>query len=238
MFVVRGTRNAWRSSRPTRSTGLRVTTTFIASAGIPAARVVTTVVNDGREPVVLEAVSSFATGALVYPDESTRDLVLYSGTGEQLAENRWSAQPLWSHTGLADFNSAYHNQPGRGSVAAIGTSTWSTARALPIGALENDVTGRSIAWQVEHNGGWRWEVDDVRDGEDSVALILLGPEDLDHHWSEELAPGASFTTVPVSVAVAANGFEGVIAELTHHRRWLRRERSAPTAARFWFSTTT
>ena len=207
-------------------TGVSVTTTFIASPSIPAARVVTTVVNDGGEPVVLEAVSSFATGALVYPDESTNDLVLYSGTGEQLAENRWIAHPLWSHTGLADFNSAYHNQPGRGSVAAIGTSTWSTARNLPIGALENSVTGRSIAWQVEHNGGWRWEVDDVRGGEDSVALVLLGPEDLDHHWSEELAAGASFTTVPVSVAVAANGFEGVIAELTHHRRWLRRERGA------------
>jgi alpha-galactosidase len=208
------------------STGLRITTTFTASTRIPAARVVTTVVNDGDEPVVLEAVSSFATGALVYPEESTNDLVLHSGTGEQLAENRWSAQPLWSQIGLADFNSAYHNQPGRGSVAAIGTSTWSTARALPTGALENSVTGGSIAWQVEHNGGWRWEVDNVRDGEDSVALVLLGPEDLDHHWSQELSPSASFASVPVSVAVSGTGFAGVIAELTHHRRWLRRERSA------------
>jgi alpha-galactosidase len=207
-------------------TGLRITTTFIASAAIPAARVVTSVLNESKEPLVVEAVSSFATGAVVYPGESTSDLVLYSGMSEQLAENRWSARSLWSHTALADFDPTLHKQPGRGAVAAISTSTWSTARALPTAALENRLTGRSIAWQVEHNGGWRWEVDNVRDGEDSVAIVLLGPEDLDHHWSEELAAGASFTSVPISIAVAATGFVGAGGELTEHRRWLRRERRA------------
>jgi alpha-galactosidase len=207
-------------------TGLRITTTFIASAAIPAARVVTSVINEGKEPRVLEAVSSFATGAVVYADESTRDLFLYSGISEQLAENRWSARALWSDTVLVEFDSAFHNQPGRGAVEAISTSTWSTARVLPTAGLENRLTGRSIAWQLEHNGGWRWEVDDVRDGEDSVAIVLLGPEDLDHHWSEELVPGARFTSVPISIAVAATGFVGAIGELTQHRRWLRRWRSA------------
>jgi alpha-galactosidase len=207
-------------------TGLRVTTTLTASPRIPAARVVTSVFNGGDEEVVLEAVSSFATGAVVHPDESTRDLLLYSGTGEQLAENRWSARPLWSQTALADVSSALHTQPGRGSVEAIGTSTWSTARALPTAALVNRVTGRALAWQIEHNGGWRWEVDSVGAGEDAVAVVVLGPEDLNHQWSEQLVPGASFTSVPASIAVAAAGFDGVIAELTRHRRWLRRERTA------------
>ena len=207
------------------STGLTVTTTFSASAALSAARVVTTVRNDGPFPVVLEAVSSFAFGAVVRPGESTRDLVLHQGTGEQLAENRWSARPLWSQSALADFNSAGMNQPGRGAVEAISTSTWSTARALPTAGLENIATRRAVAWQIEHNGGWRWEVDDVRTGENSVAVVLLGPEDLDHHWSEALAPGESFTTVPVSIAVGTDGFESAIAQLTRHRRWLRRTRT-------------
>ncbi|WP_199844332.1 glycoside hydrolase family 36 protein [Streptomyces sp. RTd22] len=207
-------------------TGLRVTTTFTASPRIRAARVETSVRNDGAEPVVLEAISSFATGAVVAPEESTRDLVLHSGAGEQLAENRWSTRRLWSQTALADFNSALHDQPGRGGFAAVSTSTWSTVRNLPTGVLENARTGRSMAWQIEHNGGWRWEVGNVREGEDSVALVLLGPEDLDHHWSQELAPGAAFVSVPVSFAVAAAGLESVMAELTRHRRWLRRERNA------------
>ena len=54
-----------------RATGLHVTTTFTASADISAARVTTTVRNDGADPVVLETVTSIATGALVYPGEST-----------------------------------------------------------------------------------------------------------------------------------------------------------------------
>lgn len=207
-------------------TGLEVTTTFLASPGIAAARVSTTVRNASDFAVVLEAVSSLAFGALVAPGECTRDLVLHSGTGEQLAENRWSTRPLWGQDTLGDFNSAFMDQPGRGAVEAVGTSTWTTARALPTGVLENAVTGRSVAWQIEHNGGWRWEVDNVREDEDSVAVVLLGPEDLDHQWSQELLPGESFRTVPVSVAVSGNGFTAVVAELTRHRRWLRRDNDA------------
>ena len=211
-------------------TGLEVTTTFLASPAVAAVRVTTTVRNGGDAAAVLEAVSSFATGALVHPGESPHDLLLVSGTGEQLAENRWTTRPLWSQAGLADVNLTTPGHPARGSVEAVGTSTWSTARLLPTGALENHVTGRALAWQIEHNGAWRWEVDNVVRGEDALALVLLGPEDLDHQWSLELAPGSDFTTVPVSVAVASTGFEGVLAALTAHRRWLRRERRAdPTS---------
>lgn len=217
------------------STGLRVTTIFTAAPGVQAARVLTAVRNDGAETVVLEAVSSVALGALVYPDEQTSDLVLYSAISEQLAENRWTARPVWSQTGLADFNSSLHNQPGRGAVTAIGTSTWTTAGALPTGVIANADTGRSIAWQIEHNGGWRWEVANIREGEDSVGVVLLGPEDLDHQWSEALAPGADFTSVPVSIAISDTGFEGAVAELTRHRRWLRRERHADNASLLVFN---
>lgn len=173
--------------------GLVVTTAFRGSDNAQAVRVTTTVHNTGPAPVVVEAISSLAIGALLVQGESTHDLMLYSGTGEQLAENRWSAAPLWSQTGLADFNSVHNNQPGRGGVARISTSTWSTARALPTAALVNPVTGRSLAWQIEHNGGWRWEIDNVREGEESVSVILLGPEDLDHQWAQELKPGEEFT---------------------------------------------
>ncbi|HQZ84626.1 MAG TPA: alpha-galactosidase [Actinomycetota bacterium] len=209
-----------------RSTCLRVTTTFTASPARSAFRARTTVENVGPEEVVVEAVSSCATGAVVSGDDSTKDLALYVGHTEQLAENRWTSAPLWSQAVLADFNSSFHNQPGRGGFAAVSTSTWSTSRFLPTGGLANAVSGRAIAWQVEHNGGWRWEVDNVREGQDSVALVLLGPEDLDHQWSLALPPGASFTTVPVSIAVSSDGFDGAIAELTRHRRWLRREHRA------------
>jgi alpha-galactosidase len=53
-------------------------------------------------------------------------------------------------------------------------------------------------------------------------LALLGPTDSEHHWRLPLAPGASFTTVPVAIAVSDEGFEGAIARLTGGRRAARR----------------
>ena len=206
--------------------GLLVTTTFAAGRDIAGARVRTTVENQGGSPVVLEAVSSWATGAVIHHAESAHDLVLHVGYTEQLAENRWAQLPLWSQAGLADFNSALMSQPGRGGFTAVGTSTWSTAKILPTAAISNRTTGRAVAWQVEHNGAWRWEVDNVRVEEDSVAIVLLGPEDLDHQWSVRLDPGQSFVTVPISFAVSMDGFAGAIGELTRHRRWLRRANAA------------
>jgi len=127
-------------------TGLVVVVTFSASPTVPAMRVVTEVRNEGVESVVLEAVTSFAFGAVVAPGEDTTDLRLHNGTGEQLAENRWVTRPLWSHESIVDFHSPLHDdQPGRGAFEAVGTSTWSTARALPTGALSNAVTGRAFA---------------------------------------------------------------------------------------------
>ncbi|MFT4135973.1 glycoside hydrolase family 36 protein [Microbacterium sp.] len=206
--------------------GAVVETTLLAGPEHHGIRAFSELRNDGDEPLVVEAVTSLALGSLVRPGEDTRALTLYTGTGEQLAENRWSAEPLWGQRTLGEFGSAAHDQPGRGAVERIGTSTWTTARALPTGMLANEGSGQAVAWQVEHNGGWRWEVDDVRDGEDSVALLLLGPEDLDHQWAQRLAPGETFTTVPASIVFSDGGFEGAAAELTRHRRWLRRARTA------------
>ena len=132
--------------------------------------------------------------------------MLISGTGEQLAENRWTARPLWSQTGLADFNSAFTNQPGRGAVEVVEhLDLVDRQMPCPPAPWRIAATGRAIGWQIEHNGGWRWEIDNVREGEDSLALLLLGPEDLDHHWSEELAPWGQL----------------------HHRAGLRRGRPRP-----------
>ena len=217
------------------ATGLIVTLHFEAGTAAAAVRVRTTVENGGREAVVLEAVSSLALGAVVYPAETPRDLLLHSARGEHLAENRWSAQPLFGQIGLADLDDGLHAPAARGAVARISTSTWSTAYALPVGVITNTTTGRSLAWQIEHNGGWRSEVVNVRGGLDSTALVLLGPEDLDHHWSEELAPGGRFTTVPASIAVSDAGFDGAVGELTRHRRWLRRDRTADAGSLLVFN---
>ncbi|MDZ4233948.1 MAG: glycoside hydrolase family 36 protein, partial [Dietzia sp.] len=96
-------------------------------------------------------------------------------------------------------------------------------------------SGRALAWQIEHNGGWRWEIDNGTEANDSVALLLMGPEDLNHQWSQQEQPGDEFSTVPVSVAVSSEGFEGAVAELTRHRRWLRRGNTADSSSLLVFN---
>ncbi|MGQ7296187.1 glycoside hydrolase family 36 protein [Quadrisphaera sp. KR29] len=209
------------------ATSLQVSTRFTGGPAAAGVRVVTAVRNTGPDAVVLEAVSTLATGAVLAAGADPLALQLHTGRSEQVAEFRWSTRPLYGNTGLADSTTDRQTPFGRGAVVAASTSSWSTARHLPTAVLEHP-TGRAFAWQVEHSGGWRWEVGDVRTGEDALAVVLSGPSDLDHQWARQLAPGEDFTTVPASVAVAEDGgFDGVLAELTRHRRWLRRRYGTP-----------
>jgi alpha-galactosidase len=212
------------------ATGLEVSTRFTGGPVAAAVRAVTTVRNTGHEPVVLEAVTTLATGAVLSAGGDPRGLRLHTGRSEQVAEFRWSSAPLYGNTGLADSATDRQTPFGRGAVVATSTSSWSTARHLPTAVLEHP-SGRGLAWQVEHSGGWRWEVGDVRTGEDALAVVLSGPTDLDHQWAQQLLPGEASSTVPASVAVAEDGgFDGALAELTRHRRWLRSRSGTPVEA--------
>ncbi|WP_308159143.1 alpha-galactosidase [Curtobacterium sp. ISL-83] len=85
--------------------------------------------------------------------------------------------------------------------------------------------GGALAWQIEHNGGWRWEVGEDLEG---TSLALSGPTDADHQWLAVLHPGEDFTTVPATVA-AGDDLEDAIAELTDFRRLARRTHPDNTA---------
>ncbi|MDP9026205.1 MAG: alpha-galactosidase, partial [Actinomycetota bacterium] len=96
----------------------------------------------------------------------------------------------------------------------------------PTSVLANTRSGRGVAFQLEHNGAWRWELDALRDGANALAVILNGPTDLDHQWTHRLAPGERFSSIPVSVAVSSDGHQGALAALTHQRRAIRRSNTA------------
>ncbi|MFC0531786.1 glycoside hydrolase family 36 protein [Phytohabitans kaempferiae] len=208
---------AWRELRIAlrdARTGLAVETVFRSLAGVPACQVRTEVTNRGAAPVLLLGVTSFAAGFGARP---VRDLDLVRGDSEWLGEGRWSRRPL--REAVPDLELALHGQDGRGRVAVTSQGTWSTGTHLPTGGLVDRVGGAAWLWQVEHNGPWRWEVGERRDG---AYVALLGPTDVDHQWAQRLAPGETFTSVPVSVAVSEGGLDGAVAALTAHRRALRR----------------
>jgi len=179
------------------------------------------VANKGAAPVTVESVTSFVGGGLAGPGGDLADVDLYWAYNDWLAEARWRADNL--RDALPDLNRAAHGSRSRGRFGLTSEGTWSSGSYLPMGAVANRRTGYALAWQIEHNGPWHWQVGE-HDGKGtgSSYLALLGPTDVEHHCRTTLEPGGSLETVPVAVAVSHEGFEGAVGRLTWYRRALRR----------------
>ena len=195
--------------------------------------------NRGERPVTIESVTSFLAGGLgtgPEPDDLA-DLELLWAENDWMAEGRWQARPV--RDALPDIGRQVLGADPRGYFGLTSAGTWSSGRYLPAGAIVNRRTGHAWAWQIEHNGGWHWQVGECtrrsassRPGPhrshapagsvSGAYLALLGPADAEHHWRITLPPGDDFTTVPASVAVSPEGFDGAMAGLTAVRRAIRR----------------
>ena len=194
--------------------------------------------NRGEQPVTVQSVTSFLGGGLgtgTGPDDLA-DLEVHWAENDWMAEGRWQARAL--RDALPDLDRSTLGADPRGCLSVSSAGTWSTGRYLPAGVVVNRRTGHAWAWQIEHNGGWHWQVGEsarhspglVPDGPPRQApggvsgayLAILGPVDGEHHWHVTLGPGEAFTTVPASVAVSPDGFDGAIGGLTAIRRAIRR----------------
>ena len=170
--------------------------------------------NGGSSPITVSSLSSLAVGAFPSP---VHEVDLWSGASTWLAEGRFTRCALRS--ALPDVSAELHGFDARSRVSRTSRGSWSTGEHLPVGALVGN-SGQAWVWQIEHNGPWRWDVVDLREG---LGLALFGPTEPDAQWWQTLAPGETFTTVPGTLAVTGSGgLEGAVAELTAHRRAVRR----------------
>jgi alpha-galactosidase len=214
-------------------TGLRAEVFFRVLTGKGVLRSWVRLANQGALPVTVEAVTSFLCGAL----GDVADLSVMWAENDWLAEARWQHREL--RDALPDLNRGVHGADPRGRFGITSIGSWSSGSYLPMGAVVNRRTGHAWAWQIEHNGAWHWQVGECarhrmaekpgpagrhapKGSPTGAYLALLGPADAEHHWQVTLAPGDTFTTVPVAIAVSDAGFEGAVAGLTACRRAIRR----------------
>ena len=208
------------------TTGLRVTSVFRTRGDIAAFQTWTEVEIDGDQLLTLDFVSTFATGAFLTDSgaaisgDGVGDLDLLSAENDWLAESRWRRAPL-RERGLVEIDRDVHDYPPRSRCSVTNRGSWSTGEALPTGALLSRTAPYALAWQIEHNGPWTYEIGENRHG---AYLLLSGPTDQEHQWSRSVSAGNIFVSVPASVAVASGGLDGVFAVLTEHRRALRQSR--------------
>ena len=213
--------------------GLRAAVVYCVLKGGGALRASARLENAGSTPVTVESVTSFVASGLAGPGGAPADLDIFWAENDWLGENRWQQRAF--RNALADLNRGIHNTDSRAMFGVTSQGSWSSGRYLPMGAAVNQRTNHAFVWQIEHNGGWHWQVGEhtrregqIRGGEmrmageEQVYLALLGPTDAAQHWRLILEPGEVFETVPVAIALSGQGLEGALARLTEYRRASRR----------------
>jgi alpha-galactosidase len=206
-------------------TGLTVTS-VVRTISPSSVQAWTEVRHDGDAPVLLDLVSSLAIGSVLADAGATvDDLDLVAGASDWVAESRWSTRPL-REVGLVRIDRDLQHHPPRSRYTLTDRGSWSTGEALPTGVITSRSTPFALAWQVEHDGPWLHEIGETRT---AAYLLLTGPTDAEHQWTLRLAPGETFTSVPVGVAAVRGRAEDAFAALTAHRRGIRRARAADAA---------
>ncbi len=214
--------------------GLRAEVVYRVLQGAGVLRSTTRLLNDGPSPLAVESVTSFLGSGLAGPGGELGDLEIFWAENDWLSENRWQRRAF--RDALPDLDRRVHGADPRAMFGFTSQGGWSSAGYLPMGAAVNRRTGHAWLWQVEHNGGWHWQVGehtgrgDEQPGaigprsspETAAYLALLGPTDREHHWYLVLEPGETFETVPGAVALSGEGFEGALARMTEYRRAARR----------------
>jgi alpha-galactosidase len=212
------------------NTGLAADVIYRVLEGCGVLRSRVRLTNSGAAPVTIESVTSFLGSGLAGPEGALGDVDLLWAENDWLAEDRWQVRAL--RDALPDLNLSLHEHDSRGRFGLTSAGSWSSGTYLPMGAAVNRRTGNAWVWQIEHNGGWHWQVgehvsrdgisENHGDGPTDAYLALLGPTDAEHHWRLVLRPGESFETVPVAIALSSEGFEAAVAHLTTYRRAIRR----------------
>ena len=201
-------------------TGLETVSHLQFYTGTSAVRCWTEVINNGSESYTVEYVSSFALTGIEKEGLLSQDEKLKIG----ICHNSWQRELQWQFysleqvgLGLAQPLDYQHSSKVLG-VTNVGN--WSAKEYIPMGYLENTETRSALMWQIENNGSWHWEISDQ---EGHLYLQLSGPSEIESHWSKELKPSESFTSVPCAVCAVKGGFDEAAGELTKYRRLIRRK---------------
>lgn len=216
--TVNGQRHELTIVLADRTRGIEATARYSVSDNAPMVRTEVTVTNVNTDAlVVLDAVTSW-TSAFGAPSGRQPDLSawnLHEARFDWLAEGRWQESEVRGL--LPKIGQELTHVDPRQEHMVVSTGTWSTGTAAPLAVVESQRFDLTWLFQIEHNGAWRWEInDDTTDG----AIALAGPTSENHAWEKVLHTGESFTTVPASFALART-FDEAIDAVTRYRRAFR-----------------
>ncbi|MEY8376942.1 glycoside hydrolase family 36 protein [Lachnospiraceae bacterium 56-18] len=170
--------------------------------------------NEGSEEIGLEAVSSYVQAGL--GSEEQEDISLL------IPHNSWQEEIQWKEMPVNQLGYHIISDSGISSkrIQIRNIGSWSSGEYLPLACLRNSSRGIMQFWQIEHNGAWNWELQE-RAGQ--LALVINGPDEINHHWWKSLKLGEEFETVPAAVGCVEGGVDETFTALTEYRRRIRRK---------------
>lgn len=202
-------------------TKVTVTSHLTIFDGQPFLRSSVTVNNGSDVAVVVNQMPSIVVGGMTRSPEWWNDYEVSYANNTWFREAQWMTHSLPS-VGIDDYG--IYGLPEKQS-ASLSTfalsnhSSFSTQRHLPMGVLKKRDQSETWLWQIENNGSWKWEIGDFYD---NVYMAASGPNSDDHEWRQRLAPGASFTSVPVSLCHVYADQCTALGLLNQYRRVIRR----------------
>ena len=193
-------------------TGLAATMVYQFVDGIPIVRCWNILENKGHETLGMEIVTTLVHPVLA---EFSDDATLL------VPHNSWQQELQWKENSLSQLGSNYfvHNTSSSKRIQIRSIGSWSSGEYAPMACLRNKSKGAMTFWQIEHNGSWNWEI--LEHG-CKWHLVITGPNDTEHHWYKELAPGARFTSVPAALGMVEGGEDEAFSALNQYRRRIRR----------------
>jgi len=171
--------------------------------GSRGVRVHTEVLNEGKEPVMIEALSSVnITGITPYTDDVARDrIVLHRYRSRWSAEGRHETrtieelllEPSWANFGFrCEKFGCLGSMPIRGF--------------FPFAAIED--VGANVMWAISLACSSSWQFEITRS--DSNLNLTCGLADFEFgHWRKELRPGEVFTSPEAYITAVAGGLTDV-----------------------------
>lgn len=202
-----------------KETGIFITSHFQFYDGIRTVRVWQEAVNCGTQVQTLTYLSVFALTGIEKEGILRTDEKMRVG----IPHNSWQRELQWKFYSLPELGICQMQEGEKirssKAVSVTNTGNWSSKEYLPMGSLENLETGKTMIWQIEHNGSWHWEISDQTG---HLYLQLSGPTEQESHWYKELKPKESFVSVPAAVSIGSS-FDEAAGELTDYRRRIRRK---------------
>ena len=158
--------------------------------------------NVGAEPLGIEYISSLSYAGL---ENDSPDIFI--------PHNSWTRELAWKKYTLSELGFERTDGFSLKRIAVSNTGTWSSKEHIPMGALSD--SDMALMWQIESNGSWQWELSDNEGS--GLYLKLGGPSEQENGWYKQLAPGKSFESVKVCVAVGRD-LDCALAQMTRYRR--------------------